>query len=257
MQDGGGFHLVRLVLPDRLKPGDRHLRQLGKVVSEATKGAAAASDEGHAEYRTMELKHLLSPQESEVVARDAVAKVFGTENNHRHFMYHLYPSRPGLAVVAVESEEPDTVLQYIADQAKYGAGQCTGKRPALVLVQLVEINPEDIRSLLDTPSGIHFPARAPSGILELALTPERVAKNEPFLVSVMAEAEGSAPREIGSLAFFPPPRPGDTRQFLIDISELPDTGRAKLVIRLVPAEREPLTQTRLRVNGIKFPERAH
>ena len=100
-------------------------------------------------------------------------------------------------------------------------------------------------------------ARAPSGILELALTPERVAKNEPFLVSVMAEAEGSAPREIGSLAFFPPPRPGDTRQFLIDISELPDTGRAKLVIRLVPAGREPLTQTRLRVNGINFPERAH
>jgi hypothetical protein len=152
----GGFHLVRLVLPDRLEPGDRYLRQLGSVVSEATKGVAAASDEGHAEYRTMDLKHLPSPQELGVVAGDAVAKVFGTENNHRHFMYHLHPSGLALAVVAVESEKPDTVLQYIADQAKYAAGQCTGKRPALVLVQLVEINPEDIRSLLDTPSGIHF-----------------------------------------------------------------------------------------------------
>lgn len=97
-------------------------------------------------------------------------------------------------------------------------------------------------------------AHAPSGILEVALTPERVVRGEPFLVSVTAETMGGPTREIASIAFFPPPREGETRRFLVDASELPESGEATLFVRLVPATDAPLNQTRLRVEGIALPE---
>ncbi|HEV7368205.1 hypothetical protein [Arenibaculum sp.] len=97
-------------------------------------------------------------------------------------------------------------------------------------------------------------ADAPSGILEVALTPERVVRSEPFLVSVTADAAGGPTREIASIAFFPPPREGETQRFLIDVSELPESGKATLSVRLVPATDAPLTRTRLRVEGLALPE---
>lgn len=97
-------------------------------------------------------------------------------------------------------------------------------------------------------------AGAPSGILDLALTPERVARDEPFLVSVTAEAPGAPPREVASVSFFPPPREGETRHFLIDVSALPDAGRATLSVHLVPATDAPLAQTQVRVEGLTLPE---
>jgi hypothetical protein len=97
-------------------------------------------------------------------------------------------------------------------------------------------------------------ARAPEGVLELELTPERISRDESFIVSVTAEVAGGPPQEIASVAFFPPPREGETRRFLVDVSELPDTGQAVLSVRLVPATDAPIEETRLRVEGLGLPE---
>jgi hypothetical protein len=91
-------------------------------------------------------------------------------------------------------------------------------------------------------------ARAPSDIA--TLTPERVVRVEPVLVSVVAEdAEGGA-RELASVSFFPPPREGEARTFPVDLSTLPDVGETTLSVRLVPASEAALDETRVRVEGL-------
>jgi hypothetical protein len=152
----GGCHLVRLTLPDRLERDERYLKRLGSLVAKSVEGVPATSDEGRAEYRTLSLKSWPPPHEFEGVARSVLNDVFGAENHHRHFVCHHYAPRQGFGIVAIESQKPDTVLQTIVNQAKGAADQCTGTRPALILVQLVEIDLEELRVLLDTPSGIHF-----------------------------------------------------------------------------------------------------
>ncbi|MGP9819581.1 hypothetical protein ACTZWW_06165 [Salinarimonas sp. NSM] len=93
-------------------------------------------------------------------------------------------------------------------------------------------------------------ARAAGSPLSLALTPTRIAEDEAFLVSVVALLPDGAEREIGSYAFFPPPRAGTPRRFPLDLSSLSQgEGPITLEVRLVPVAAE-LEQTRLRVEGV-------
>lgn len=92
-------------------------------------------------------------------------------------------------------------------------------------------------------------ARAGEGPARLALTPERVVGDEPFLVSVVAEGTDGATVEIASVSFFPPPREGETRSFPVDLSGLPDRGETTLAITLVPVSGS-LDETRVRVEGL-------
>jgi hypothetical protein len=52
------------------------------------------------------------------------------------------------------------VLDAIADDVKAAADQCTGNRPALIMVQLTEITSDELKTLLETKSGIHLVAHA-------------------------------------------------------------------------------------------------
>jgi hypothetical protein len=75
----------------------------------------------------------------------------------------LFHGRPNHAVVAVmiRSEKADTVVNAIADAAKEAADQCSGTRPALIALHLIdEISPPELKAMLTTPSGLHAVAHA-------------------------------------------------------------------------------------------------
>ncbi|WP_029030504.1 hypothetical protein [Salinarimonas rosea] len=105
----------------------------------------------------------------------------------------------------------------------------------------------------DAPARLVLPrdrVRAAVGPLSLALVPTRIAEDEAFLVSVVAIGPDGAEREIGSYAFFPPPREGTPRRFPLDLSTLAEAdGPLTLEVRLLPVE-AGLEETRLRVEGV-------
>ncbi|WP_372425142.1 hypothetical protein [Salinarimonas chemoclinalis] len=105
----------------------------------------------------------------------------------------------------------------------------------------------------DAPARLVLPregAHAAAVPLSLALTPTRISEDEAFLVAVVAILPDGGEREIGTYAFFPPPREGTPRRFPLDLSTLPEgAGPITLEVRLVPVE-GGLEATRLRVEGV-------
>jgi hypothetical protein len=95
--------------------------------------------------------------------RDPEAKSFFEQRfgiSNAHLLFH---SRPNDAVVAVmiRSDKADTVVNAIADAAKEAADQCSGTRPALIALHLIdEISRPKLQAMLTTPNGLHAIAHA-------------------------------------------------------------------------------------------------
>ena len=61
----------------------------------------------------------------------------------------------------ITGSKADTVVDTIADEAKEAADQCSGTRPALITLHLVDqISRSDLQTMLKTPSGLHEIAHA-------------------------------------------------------------------------------------------------
>jgi hypothetical protein len=54
------------------------------------------------------------------------------------------------------SKKTDSVVDTISEQAKEAAAQCSGTRPALIALHLVDqISRADLQTMLHTPNGLH------------------------------------------------------------------------------------------------------
>ena len=61
----------------------------------------------------------------------------------------------------IASAKADSVVNAVAEQAKYAADQCSGTRPAVIAVQFIDqISRPALESLLKTPNGLHAIAHA-------------------------------------------------------------------------------------------------
>jgi len=82
---------------------------------------------------------------------------FGIQNSHL-----LFHGRSGFSVVAVmiTSSKADTFVDAISTEAKEAADQCSGTRPAVIALHLVEISRSDLQTMLKTSSGLHAIAHA-------------------------------------------------------------------------------------------------
>jgi len=61
----------------------------------------------------------------------------------------------------VRSAKADSVVDAIANAAKKAADQCSGTRPALVALHLIdEISRPELQAMLTTPNGFHAVAHA-------------------------------------------------------------------------------------------------
>jgi len=70
----------------------------------------------------------------------------------------MFLGRPNHSVVAImiRSAKPDNVVKAISTEAKEAADQCSGTRPALVAVHLIdEISRSDLHTMLKTSNGLH------------------------------------------------------------------------------------------------------
>ena len=157
--NSGGGHALRLIIPDRLERNKKQLGNLKDIAISAVRDGTAESDVGQAEYKAINVVHWPEPDHGlEIAARELLAKLFRDAGN-RHVIAQLSPSR-GFAAIGVESKKSDTVVDELANDAKAAADQCTGGRPALVMIQLMEITPDELAMLSQTRSGIQYVAHA-------------------------------------------------------------------------------------------------
>jgi hypothetical protein len=148
-----GCHLVRVTMPNRLGKSVHELSCTATTFAEAAeRKGSAASDHAIVDYSRRDLTSWPEPGR-DPGAREFFENQFGLTNCH--FLFH---GRPDHAVVAVAivSSKADTVVEAIADQAKEAAEQCSGKRPALIALDLVDqIGKTELQTLLNTANGLH------------------------------------------------------------------------------------------------------
>jgi hypothetical protein len=77
---------------------------------------------------------------------------------------------------------------------------------------------------------------SPQSRLELSVAPENVAPDEAYVVVV--SSAGAPDQQLGSFSFYPPPRAGEVRKFLVNVPQpAPNNaapGKATLSVKLVP-----------------------
>jgi fructose-specific phosphotransferase system component IIB len=148
-----GCHLIRITIPDRLGKSNPELSEIAATVATAAQQKGSASkDSGLVDYTFDGLSHWPDPAH-DLGARDFFFKRFGVTNSHL-----LFYARPDFSVVAVAitSAKADSVVNALSDQAKEAADQCSGTRPAIVALQLIDqIARPELETMLKTPNGLH------------------------------------------------------------------------------------------------------
>jgi hypothetical protein len=135
LADMAGCHRILVTIPDRLGKSNEALSGIASIAAQAAEQKGAASSGlARAEYTFDNIASWPQP------GRDADAKPFfetrfGVSNAHL-----LFHGRPNFSVVAVmiRSEKADTVVDAQSNAAKEAADQCSGTRPALVAMHLID-----------------------------------------------------------------------------------------------------------------------
>jgi hypothetical protein len=153
LADIPGCHLIRLIIANRLGKAKEDLARIASVISTAAESRTKASNDlAEAEYVLDDLDTWPEPDGSFDV-QDFFQSRFGLANPH--LVLH---GRPGFSVVvvAITSARADSVVKAITDQAKDAADQCTGTRPALIALHLIDpIDPSKLAAMLKTANGMH------------------------------------------------------------------------------------------------------
>ncbi|MGB9473387.1 MAG: hypothetical protein WBQ59_28845 [Candidatus Acidiferrum sp.] len=149
-----GCHRILVTVPDRLSKSNDVLRIIASSVSAAVDTGAPVSTEAvQVGYTFESLDSWPQPDREPETAVLFFEQRFGRQNTHL-----LFHGLPGFSVVAimVVSAKPDSVVNTIAEQAKEAAEQCSGTRPALIALHLVDpLDRDDLQSMLRMPNGIH------------------------------------------------------------------------------------------------------
>jgi hypothetical protein len=150
--DEAGCHRILVTIPDRLGKSTQELSGIVSVVASAVQQkASASSDLASVDYTFDGLDPWPRPDDPDVVS--FFEKRFAVQN--ANLVFH---GRADFSVVAVmiRSAKADSVVDTISGQAKEAADQCSGTRPALIAMHLIdEIDRSDLQTLLQTSNGLH------------------------------------------------------------------------------------------------------
>jgi hypothetical protein len=153
LADVKGCHLLHITTPARLGKTNHELTSIAGAVTRVVDEKVSASCEfAQVDYVFDDLASWPAP-ERDPNARDFFENKFGVKNSHM-----LFHGRGDFSVVAVvvRSSKPDNVVDAISDEAKEAADQCSGSRPALIALHLIDpISRPELQAMLKTPNGMH------------------------------------------------------------------------------------------------------
>jgi hypothetical protein len=152
LADEAGCHRILITIPDRLERSTQTLTNIASlVISAVQQKASASSDLAQVDCTFDGLNRWPEPNDPDLLP--FFERQFGVQN--ANLMFH---GRPNFSVVAVmiRSAKADSVVDTISGQAKEAADQCSGTRPALIALHLIdEINRSDLQTMLNTSNGLH------------------------------------------------------------------------------------------------------
>jgi hypothetical protein len=150
--DNPGCHRILITVPDRLGKSTEELLGIAALVASAAREKASASSNlAQVDYAFDGLDPWPEPDDPDMLT--FFEQRFGVQNANLMFL-----GRANFSVVAVmiRSARPDSVVDTISAEAKDAADQCSGTRPALVAVHLIdEISRADLQAMLKTRNGLH------------------------------------------------------------------------------------------------------
>ncbi|TYL89973.1 hypothetical protein FXB40_34150 [Bradyrhizobium rifense] len=147
-----GCHRILITVPDRLGKSIQELSAIASVVATAVQDKGSASSElARADYSFDGIDRWPEPGDPDFLP--FFEQRFGFRNANL-----LFQGKHGVSVAAVmiRSAKADSVVDTISSQAKEAADQCSGTRPALIALHLIdELDNSDLRTMLKTPNGLH------------------------------------------------------------------------------------------------------
>jgi hypothetical protein len=156
--DVAGCHLLRITVLDRLGKTTKELSELVELVRSGIDKGEQIHETGTVIYSKEAVTGWPEPQDDLDGARQFFERLLGGHNSHLFFQ-----TRRGHSIVAarVASKKPDKVVGSLSNDAVDAAKQCSGTRPALVAMQLIDpIEPEELHTMMHTPNGLHKIAHA-------------------------------------------------------------------------------------------------
>jgi hypothetical protein len=152
LADEAGCHRILVTIPDRLGKSTQELSSIVSVVASAVEQKAPGSTGlCQVDYAFDGIAPWPEPNDPDMLP--FFERRFGVQNANL-----LFRGRPGFSVVAImiRSAKADSVVDTISDQAKEAADQCSGTRPALIALHLIdELNSSDLQTMLNTSNGLH------------------------------------------------------------------------------------------------------
>jgi hypothetical protein len=147
-----GCHRILITIPDRLGKSTQELSGVASVVASAVDQKGSASNAlARADYTFDRLDRWPEPGDPDLLP--FFEQRFGIRNANLLFQgKHDF----SVAAVMIRSVKADSVVDTISAQAKEAADQCSGTRPALIALHLIdEIDSADLRAMLETPNELH------------------------------------------------------------------------------------------------------
>ena len=150
--DNAGCHRILITVPDRLGKTTEELSGIAALAtSAAQQKASASSNLARVDYTFDGLGPWPEPDDPEMLS--FFEQRFGVQNANLMF---LGCANFSVVAIMIRSAKPDSVINTISAEAKEAADQCSGTRPALVVVHLIdEISRFDLQAMLKTANGLH------------------------------------------------------------------------------------------------------
>jgi hypothetical protein len=150
--DEAGCHRILVTIPDRLGKSTQELTNIASIVASAVQQKASAStDLCQVDYTFDGIDPWPEPNDPDILP--FFERRFGVQNANL-----MFRGRSDFSIVAVmiRSAKADSVVDTISAQAKEAADQCSGTRPALIALHLIdELNSSDLQAMLNTSNGLH------------------------------------------------------------------------------------------------------
>lgn len=161
LSDVAGSHFLIATIPSKLEKSEASIKLVAEAVMKAARERADAAN-SHASVAYSHLSELVwSGTHDDGKIRVVCEERFGGSNHHIHLHGRATFS---VVIVAFRSERPDTVIKTLTQRAKEAADQCSGTRPAVVALNLVDpISRAELQGMLGTFNGMHAIA---AGIFE-------------------------------------------------------------------------------------------
>jgi hypothetical protein len=150
--DEAGCHRILVTIPDRLGKSTQELTNIASIVASAVQlKGSASTDLCRVDYTFDGIDPWPEPNDPDILP--FFERRFGVQNANL-----MFRGRSDFSIVAVmiRSAKADSIVDTISAQAKEAADQCSGTRPALIALHLIdELNSSDLQAMLNTSNGLH------------------------------------------------------------------------------------------------------